>query len=861
MLNGQDVTDACRLAETRIAFDSSRRITTANLTIMGRTLNRVARYDYAHYDQDTYAIALRELYEVVILDGRDGVTKLFDGQIYALEMEQSDAPTFEVFYKCDLNDWAVWLDRSVCWDSSFPLVLPNSDQGIILALLGKFCPKIHLTDIGLLVPVIMSFDWMTKTCRQVLDDICSLSMGTWRVDFDANLHYGPASAAPLAPFALSTSPDYVTSFPVKVSGYRHDFSNPVNRAYVRGAADTTTGLLIEATYADPVSIQQYGEYASAVVDDQITTAWDASLRAKSTVLQYAFPVEQGNFTIWQDGLECGMRVSIHEDSLGIDGDYTIRALTMQWEDQWQVRYEAQFGAAQPDLETILRLLEQRAKWKTSNQPVASVAPGSVTDASIAPGGLHAGSIATVNAGSVVGLIQAGQIGNVNATSILGQITAGQITSVNAGAIVGALNAQQVGSVNATSIQGVITATQIGSVNATTIQGVILSSQLGNQIIDNLAKYVDALRPVPMIQTAAQLPALPNSNYPANTFFYYVPDGHFYQITANGLSWFQNDNPKGTLMSFYYIGAISAQSIIGVIVAAQIQSITAGQITGLVQAGQIAAVNASSISGQLTAGQIATVNASTIQGTISGTKIDAINANQISGTLSYYQIGSINAATITINQITDGQIANISGGKLYAGSITSDKLDTYALNVGGLGNMPGRINVYSTNSLVAQVGYLDSGGTYGGWFQVFGAGGSGYYNAKVRTDTSGNLYITDASLSITSGSFQIHTSPVTFDQSYGSLALIAEGYPDKASFISRGMVIYYAGSNIGALVRAPGGGWGELTLQGGSYVYLSGNSGVCRADGGFQVGGYVGVTEYVNVGGVYLRFVNGMYAGH
>ena len=36
----------------------------------------------------------------------------------------------------------------------------------------------------------------------------------------------------------------------------------------------------------------------------------------------------------------------------------------QWEDQDLVRYEAQFGAAQPDLETILLLLGFRARRAT-----------------------------------------------------------------------------------------------------------------------------------------------------------------------------------------------------------------------------------------------------------------------------------------------------------------------------------------------------------------------------------------------------------------------------------------------------------------------------------------------------------------
>lgn len=863
LINGQDVTTACRLHETRISYDSTRRVTTASITAMGSAIQRSARYDYAHYDKDHYALSMRELYEVVILDGRDGVTKLFDGQIYSLEMAQSDSANFDIFYRAELNDWAAWLDRSVCWDSSYALALPSSDAQIITALLTKFCPRIHLVEVATIVPVIQAFDWRSKTCRQVLDDIAALSMGEWRVDFDGGLHYGLQSAAPNAPFILSTSPDYVTSFPVNVNGYRHDFTNPVNRAYVRGAADPSSGAWIEASYSDPLSIQQYGEYASAVVDDQITTGWDAQLKAKSTVLRYSLPIEQGNFTIWRDGLACGQQVHIIEENLGMDGWYTIRSLALAWESDSLVRYEAQFGAAQPDLETLLRLMEQRARWASTTTPVGTPKPGSVTDASIASGGLHAGSIATVNAGT-----------------ILGQIVASQVGSVNAGAIVGAINSGQIGSVAATTIQGAIVAGQIGSVNATTIQGVVVSSQLADKIISDLSKFADALVPIRMIPSSAALPSLPNKDYPPNSFFYYQPDGHFYRINAAGTSWAQNDNPQGALPSFYNIGAMSANSIVGLIVAAQIQTITAGQITGQISAGQIGSVNASAISGQIaasqigsvnataiqgsiTSGQISSVNATAITGTLSAAQIGTVNASAISGTLSYNQIGSINAATITVGTLVDNQIGTVSGGKIIAGTVTSDKLYSNNIDVGGGGGKPGVLNVRDgSNGLVAQLGTLNTG-QYGGWFLLFGAGGSSYTNAAVKTDASGNLYITNANLSVSISGYSATLSPSTIDPEYSSLAMNIVGGSDKAAFVSRGMILYSGGAKVGAFVRSPFGGYGELSLMttgGGNYILLTAQTGIARADGGFQVGGSTGNTANVDCAGVHLKFVGGIYCG-
>jgi hypothetical protein len=910
-LNGSEVTSSCLLASTRIAYDSTRRITTASISIMGQALNTaISAYDSAHYDADRYSVQLRELYEVIILDGRDGTTKLFDGQIYAMTLKQSDTPGFPLFYDCELSDWAAWLDRSVCWDTSFSVPMPTSDQTLITSLLGHFCPKITLASIAQIVPTIQSYDWATKTCRQVLDDMCALSQGTWRVDFDGKLYYALASAAPAAPFNLSTSPDNATTFPARIDGYKQDFTNPVNHCYVRGGPDQSTGVTITASYSDPVSIQQYGDYAMGIVDTQIVTGWDASLKAKSTVLQYAYPIETGSFVIWgPDGLQVGMKIHITEENLGIDGDYTIRALTMQWVDAYTVEYTGQFGALQPDLETILRLLNQRTLWATTNKSSAVAgppAPGSVTDASIASGGLSAqsinsvnvttlvgqitaGQIQSVNAGQIAGVLSASQIGAVNASVIQGSIVSSQIASVNAGSITGSIAASQIGGVNAATIQGSIQSGQIGSVSATTIQGVVVSSQLANGIIDSLSKFATPLTPVQIVKTAADLPTMPNANFPPNSFFYYKPDGNFYQVTPDGLGWAVNQNPQGSLMSFYNIGEVSASSIVGLIVAAQIggvnastivgqvqanqivsltasqitgtltasqiASVTAGQITGTLAASQIGGVNASTIVGQVSASQIASVNATAIQGTISATQIANIAATQITGTLAYNQIASINASTITIGQLNSNQIASVNGSTINVGSVASDKLNAYSIDVGGNANTPGRVRVYNaTGVLIGEIGLLDGvggGSNYGGWFQLFGAGGTGYSNAKISSDINGNLTITDANLTVNnaSTSTKVTINPQTFDSTYSSIAVAVSGGGNSTSVVTRGLVIYNSGgTRVGSIAVSASTGWPVIELPNPSgYIQLDGSTAICRADGGFQCVG----TPVINRSGQFI----------
>lgn len=831
-LNGTDVTDNCRLQDTRINYDSSRRITTAAVTIMGRTPARVARYDSAHYDIDRYGVDVQTLYLCTIYDGRDGVTKLFEGRIFAMTLEQSDTPAFEIFYRCELNDHASNLDRSVCW-GGYTLTLPASDKQIIQSLLGHFCPAINVGDVAEVIPTVQAYDWKNKTARQVLDDMSGLAGAEWVVDFDAALHYRLAAEAPLAPFALSTSPDHVSSFPVRVSGYKADFLHPVNKCYVRGAP-LASGVWIEAEYTDPVSVATYGELQGTIVDEQITNGWDAAMRAKSEVLKYAYPVESGSFVIWaKDGLKLGQQVAITEDSLAINGWYVIRSLSMQWFSKDEVQYSANFGASKPDLESLLRLLDQRTRWKTSNLQTGSVGAGSITDANIqVPPGLSASSIGTVNAGSIVG-----------------QITADHIGSVNAASIAGAIQAHQIGAVTATVIEGAIQANQIGSINAAVINGVVVSSQLADQIISDLAKYAEALRPVQIVKIGdpwGPVGGMPNKNFPPNSFFYYEPDGNFYQVTPDGLTWVVNNNPKNSLMSFYQIGRISASSITGLIVAAQIGSITAGQITGAIQASQIGSVNASAIAGAINAANITVVNASAIQGAISAANITTVNASAITGSISAASITTVNAAAITIGLIGDSQIGSVNGGKITAGTVTTDKLDATSISVGGGGSKPGTIKVYDASAVIGEIGLL-TGSVYGGWFKVFGAGGTSYATAKVSTDTAGNLTIKDATITITSATNgNIATSTTTFDTSYASIALKVTKSSEVASLISRGLVVYDTSGKIGSLVRSPNGSYLELESSSGTageYVSLSGKNGI-RSDKGYQVSSNAGKTMKV-----------------
>jgi hypothetical protein len=235
--------------------------------------------------------------------------------------------------------------------------------------------------------------------------------------------------------------------------------------------------------------------------------------------------------------------------------------------------------------------------------------------------------------------------------------------------------------------------------------------------------------------------------------------------------------------------------------------------------------------------------------------------------------SVTAGTIAAAAVTASAIAAnaVRATHILAGEIDSTKLNATAIDVGGGTGKPGRFNVKDgSGNLVGQIGIIDSAGAgvYGGWFKYLAVGGTGALDAKFKADLSGNLIMNDAQITVThagSGS-QLTTSPTTFDATYSSLYLRIATGTDRADFVSRGMVVYAGGTNCAALVKGTGN-WGELTLSasGTLKVHLNANTGIARADGGFQVGGAVGLNftiNYTKVGGAAgtMVFTGGILTG-
>ena len=351
-------------------------------------------------------------------------------------------------------------------------------------------------------------------------------------------------------------------------------------------------------------------------------------------------------------------------------------------------------------------------------------------------------------------------------------------------------------------------------------------------------------------------------YPADAVFLLTTDRKLYRRIA-GNDWtavVDTEDIEGQLQTHQL-----APGSVTTTVLADGSAVTAKIPAGAITEPQIAAsaVTANAIAANAVYAEAIQANAVTtlkiaanavVAGKIAALAVVAGNIAADAVTAGTLAVGAVQAGDIAANAVTADTIA--------AGVIDSTKLNTTEIKVGGGGSKPGKINVYDAagTELVAQLGALD-GGLYGGAFKVFAAAGTSYADAKIKCDFAGNLYITNANFNVTAGGYSIYTNPTTFDASYGSLGMFAEGGTDKAALVSRGVVIYASGTNVGALVRSPSGNYGVLTLSGGSLVQCTGNDGVVRADGGFASAGAVGITNAAVPAAAVLNVRGGIIIGY
>jgi len=107
-------------------------------------------------------------------------------------------------------------------------------------------------------------------------------------------------------------------------------------------------------------------------------------------------------------------------------------------------------------------------------------------------------------------------------------------------------------------------------------------------------------------------------------------------------------------------------------------------------------------------------------------------------------------------ISSGQfrVWAMDGSLIVTGTISSAKLNATEISVGGGGSKPGKFGIYNASG--QQIGFIGVESSYeGGWFKTLRVGGTDKSNAPLVADSSGNLSINGAQITV-SGTYGSRT---------------------------------------------------------------------------------------------------------
>jgi hypothetical protein len=306
-------------------------------------------------------------------------TMLFNGVVMQVTMKDTDAKWVTTRYELACNDWAVELDRTIVVSSVEGHLLPNEifpkdDADFIVRMLQTRTSRVNPR---LIIGghVIQALDYIGKSIRQILDDLCVLTNSVWYLDQIGLLHYFPASLAPGAPFAVSTEYDNERTFPFRMDNFNIDFSNPANSAWIFGHETWFWGQPMPESVVylpDDASIAAYGEWNYAILDGSINTREEALTRARALLAASAYPIERGQFTVWRHGLYPGQLMHITDSFMNVDGSWLISSVSLVWRAKDIIEYTVNFGPPAPSLDSILRALDVRTRVVS---PVSTITPG------------------------------------------------------------------------------------------------------------------------------------------------------------------------------------------------------------------------------------------------------------------------------------------------------------------------------------------------------------------------------------------------------------------------------------------------------------------------------------------------------
>ena len=387
-VNGWDVSAYALLDHTEIVKDSTESVSTARVTFW-RAPNELAQYDAAGtvYDTATYDFTPIEWQELELKD--QSGNKQFAGYITQLSRKVLEGN--KTHMECTAADYGILLDRAIL---NYTYV-NSADSDIFedcISRAGVTGVTVDGTDITTIVADMGTVEAKDISVRQLLTDVCDLTGGSWRVDYDRALHYYRAGTTD-APFALvdAENANGTTLVEHFLESLDTDFAAAANRIVVLGGL-TDGGAEITSTQNNYESQAKYGVLSATVVDRGIADQASADLRAQAEIAQRAFPLVSGTATVWKDGLDIGQTLSVTNAAYGVSESFLISSITIKQvhksvggiDESGKIYcvYTVDFGEKVPDLVTQIRRMQQKPKQPTT-APVARPAPGSITEVNFA----------------------------------------------------------------------------------------------------------------------------------------------------------------------------------------------------------------------------------------------------------------------------------------------------------------------------------------------------------------------------------------------------------------------------------------------------------------------------------------------
>jgi hypothetical protein len=357
-VDGVDVTTLAQFYDTQIIKNATESISTARIVFISDP-SRDAVYDESLYDQSIYSFEAQEMMEVILTD--DDSNRHFAGVITTIEMEIASGRIMRRI--CNCSDYSIFLTRAVVSVGFTGLsdkdVILQATNGLDLGPVNVASGNISeiLTDIGDIIE-------SDVTIRELLDIVCGLSGGAWRVDSDGELLYYQRGSL-FAPFAISDNPNSITSFPHIITRLTRDFSRGANHITVLGE------FPISATSEDTQSQALYGLQKAVVVDRNLTTTYNCQLRADAEVLERSFPAINGLAETWKDGLNIGETLTVQNSAVSIFGVFEILSITITFHRkgdtvypdgvEYRAKYQVEFGKRLSTLESTLRMIDKKQR--------------------------------------------------------------------------------------------------------------------------------------------------------------------------------------------------------------------------------------------------------------------------------------------------------------------------------------------------------------------------------------------------------------------------------------------------------------------------------------------------------------------